>query len=179
MRHHELRGESSEPLAARAVFHQFVPHGLANGRLGVVERFIPWSQAMELNPGWQPIGAELVPHALNTWLNANGPEPPLMPVVRFPGAGHTVVVMPHLWTIAREGRVTCWRVQIPLLLAYALTVHKCQVDLTNVFAFGQAYTAVSRIRSLVRASPLNVRCIPQKSPTDIHPLSAHRRFPAH
>ncbi|RKO93598.1 hypothetical protein BDK51DRAFT_50059 [Blyttiomyces helicus] len=109
-----------------------VPHGLANGRLGVVEKFIQCSQAMGLNPGWQPTGTALVSLALDTWLNANGPEPPLMPVVRFPGAGHAVVVMPHLWTIAREGRVTCWRVQIPLLLAFAMTVHNFQDKLRIV-----------------------------------------------
>ena len=50
-----------------------------------------------------------------------------------------------------------YRKQFPLMMAYAITVHKCQgllldcaiVDLSNkVFYAGMAYVAVSRVRSL-------------------------------
>jgi ATP-dependent DNA helicase PIF1 len=49
-----------------------------------------------------------------------------------------------------------YAIQVPLKIAYALTIHACQgctidcaaIDLGETFEYGQAYTALSRVRSL-------------------------------
>ena len=41
-----------------------------------------------------------------------------------------------------------YREQFPLILAYAVTIHKCQDLSDKVFSAGMAYVALSRVRSL-------------------------------
>jgi hypothetical protein len=65
---------------------------------------------------------------------------------------------PETWTTEMGGREVASRVQVPLKLAYALTVHKSQgmtidcveIDLSGVFESGQAYVALSRAVSMGR-----------------------------
>ena len=68
---------------------------------------------------------------------------------------HSVVVKPVTITIEDNvGCLICSRVQAPLLLGYALTIHRAQgmtlkkvmLDVTELFAQGQLYTALSRVR---------------------------------
>ena len=99
-----------------------VEHGLVNGSRGVIEKF------------------------------CEGPEP--YPMVKFRN-GEVIIISPTTW--ASEDVDGLERQQIPLRLAYAITIHKAQgatldcalIDIgDNTFEYGQAYVALSRVRSL-------------------------------
>jgi ATP-dependent DNA helicase PIF1 len=97
-------------------------YGLVNGSRGIVEKF------------------------------CEGPEP--LPMVKFKN-GQVIIVAFHAWN--SEEVVGLQREQIPLQLAYAVTIHKAQgatldcalIDIgKNTFENGQAYVALSRVKSL-------------------------------
>lgn len=70
--------------------------------------------------------------------------------------GLEIVAAPVEWTIEDEGKVLGMVSQIPLRLAWAITIHKSQgmsldsaeIDLSRSFAYGMGYVALSRVRSL-------------------------------
>ncbi len=70
--------------------------------------------------------------------------------------GRTITAEPMEWAIEENGKVRARIVQVPLRLAWAMTVHKSQgmsldaavMDLSASFEYGQGYVALSRVRTL-------------------------------
>lgn len=79
-----------------------------------------------------------------------------LPRVRLHGGGRQITVEPHSWSLNEDGRVRAEVSQLPLRLAWAITIHKsqgmsldaAQIDLSNAFTPGMGYVALSRVRSL-------------------------------
>lgn len=103
-----------------------VSNGLVNGSRGVVTRFSPSPTSQRLSP-----------------------------VVRF--ARSEIVVDRYTWEHKVEDVGTVYYKQVPLQLAWAVTIHKAQglsldcVEIAldrSVFEYGQAYVALSRVRTL-------------------------------
>ncbi len=71
-------------------------------------------------------------------------------------SGKLITAIPASWQIEEDGKVKAEVTQLPLRLAWAITVHKSQgmsldsmeVDLSKSFTHGMGYVALSRVRSL-------------------------------
>ena len=70
--------------------------------------------------------------------------------------GRELTIAPAEWAVEEGGKVKAKLSQIPLKLAWAITIHKSQgqsldaaaMDLSRSFEYGQGYVALSRVRSL-------------------------------
>ena len=70
--------------------------------------------------------------------------------------GNRVTIKPASWSMSEDKKVLAEITQLPLRLAWAITIHKSQgmsldaveIDLSKAFVFGQGYVALSRVRSL-------------------------------
>ena len=82
-------------------------------------------------------------------------EETLYPIIKT-RAGKRIYSQPMDWTVEENGKIRGRLTQLPLRLAWAITVHKSQgmsldaavMDLSAVFEFGQGYVALSRVRRL-------------------------------
>jgi hypothetical protein len=70
--------------------------------------------------------------------------------------GKRITLKPELWAIEEDGKIKASVSQIPLRLAWAITIHKSQgmsldhaeIDLSRTFSYGMGYVALSRVRTL-------------------------------
>jgi len=78
-----------------------------------------------------------------------------LPVVTTRG-GEVITAEQAEWAIQDGNKILARITQVPLRLAWAITVHKSQgmsldaaiIDLSQAFEFGQGYVAISRVRTL-------------------------------
>ncbi len=98
-------------------------------------------------------------------------------------SGRTITVEPDTWVVEDEsGKKLLTYKQIPLRLAWAITVHKSQgmtleaaeIDLSKTFEPGQGYVALSRVRSLDKLKLLGFNTMALR--VDKLALKADKRF---
>lgn len=78
-----------------------------------------------------------------------------LPIVQF-DSGKMLTMKPEEWHVMDGNKILARRKQIPLILAWALSIHKCQgmtldkaiIDLSGAFGCGMTYTALSRVKGL-------------------------------
>ncbi len=98
-------------------------------------------------------------------------------------SGRTIVVEPHDWSLEEDGKTRASASQLPLRLAWAITIHKSQgmsldaavVDLSRSFTPGMGYVALSRVRSLSGLYLLGINNIALLLHPDIHSYDAELR----
>jgi ATP-dependent DNA helicase PIF1 len=91
-----------------------------------------------------------------------------MPIVKFLNGEERVIGM-ELWEMDDRNNKSIRAYQIPLRVAYAISIHKSQgcsldyaeIDLSDIFQHGQAYVALSRVKSLhgLSITSINYDCI--------------------
>jgi ATP-dependent DNA helicase PIF1 len=132
---------------------------LVNGSRGVVKHFISRDEAIDeitariIGIGGAESAARAIMLAQLEALRL-GPPDAAYPVVLFCN-GKSLLCSPMEFKQKIYMTGECRRLQVPLKLAWALTVHKCQgdtldrvkVDLTGCFSPGQCYVALSRAKS--------------------------------
>lgn len=97
-----------------------------------------------------------------------------MPMVKFLN-GRVEIIYAQDWEITENEKRICLFRQIPLKIAYAISIHSCQgstldyaeMDLSRIFEFGMCYTALSRLKNLEGLSIIDINYDKIKA----HPLA--------
>jgi len=133
-----------------------IPGELVNGSVGQIVRFRTSAEALKEHTEIAKLEGNTGPNPLpaGDWA---------WPVVRFI-SGREMMCTPHDFTVNNaDGGMEARREQLPLILAWALSVHKSQgqtldrvkVDLKRTFEKGQAYVALSRATTMEHLQVLN------------------------
>ena len=104
-----------------------------------------------------------------------------LPVVRFLD-GQERIIDYHIWEIEEDDVKLASIEQIPLKLGYAFSIHKSQgstldyviIDLNNIFDYGMAYVALSRVRNIEGLSILGINW--QKIKTHPKAINFYKNF---
>jgi len=154
---------------AQVMLIKNMDEGLVNGSLGKVIAFMTEAtfEIYHKNPDILDEGVPLgdleedeqreraTLKVKNTAPNS-GKEFPLVRFISTDGTSRDLLVMPEEWKVELpNGEVQAQRSQLPLILAWALSIHKAQgqtlervkIDLKKIFEKGQAYVALSRATS--------------------------------
>ncbi|KZV39494.1 hypothetical protein F511_28158 [Dorcoceras hygrometricum] len=110
---------------------------LVNGSTGTLKAFVPVSEKE---------------YQLSDNMCSHGS---LLPLVVM-DSGTELLVEPETWVVLDGDKTVAYARQIPLILSWALSIHKCQgmtlenldTNLSRVFDFGMVYVALSRVKSL-------------------------------
>ncbi|STY99368.1 conjugal transfer relaxase TraA [Moraxella lacunata] len=126
-------------------------------KIGARVMFVKNNQNLSVSNGTM---GEVVDFIALPQANIDGSDEPTStikyPIIRL-NNGRMVYAEPDEWTIEdNQGEILASYSQIPLALAWAITIHKSQgmtldaaeIDLSRTFEMGQGYVALSRLRSL-------------------------------
>lgn len=137
-----------------------VPAGLVNGTSGTVTGFYDCSLAA---PGSGIDHLSLVRRVCEGSLQERIKPHTFLPIVTImmhhpgePTVSRQLIVEPAEWTEIEGDEQVSRTVQLPLVIAFSITIHKCQgmsltwvdIDLSRSFEAGQAYVALSRCTDL-------------------------------
>ena len=145
---------------AKTVYDTTIPKGQdATFALAKLDRDAPYIVSLELKIGTQVMLIYNLDQANGLVNGSRGVvedfAPSGYPLVLFKGCDKAIEIGPQSWESDEVEGLK--RSQIPLILAYAVTIHKCQgatldsalIDIgCSTFETGQAYVALSRVKSL-------------------------------
>ena len=166
---------------------------LANGSRGRIVKFdIPeFEEAMtshietlEKEPNTKQREIDLLKRQRD-WVKRAVQNKQKIPYVLFNGFDEAIPILPMEFSFDTAGLGKNVRLQIPIKLAFAITVHKsqgmsldsCFVDASKVFAEAQVYVALSRCRSAAGLQIENLKPTKIKAPQDALDFYNHLREP--